>query len=62
VEDKYNSTRERGGWGGWFSNEVVGCGNTLERDGEFFLDLSDLRWRVGVRSSFGMICSVGTIS
>jgi hypothetical protein len=57
---KYDSTR-----GGWCYNEIVGpfivgvwkC----MRGKDFSLDLSDMRWEIGRRSSFGMLCGVRTI-
>jgi hypothetical protein len=60
VETKYDSMR-----GGWYSKEVVGSLGVamwkhIRRGGKSFLDLLNMKWAMDQRSSFDMICGVGT--
>jgi hypothetical protein len=60
VETKYDSMRV-----GWCSKEVVrpfgvGVWKYIRRGWEFFRVLLDMRWEMGPRLGFGMICGVGT--
>jgi len=60
VETKYNSLR-----GGWCSKKVtspfgVRAWKYIRRGEKFSLDLLDMRWEMGLRLGFGIICGVGT--
>lgn len=53
------------GEGGAPMRLLLGCGKTLRGGGErgvegISLDLSNLRWEMGIRSGFDIICGVGT--